>query len=78
MPMLPNPYCSVFACGFAFCPAQRYSDESGEIVNVTGILLDYRQTFFSLNRNTEEIFHFARAIKLSMHFTRFIRILYTG
>jgi hypothetical protein len=49
-----------------------------EIVNVTGILLDYRQTFFSLNRNTEEIFHFARGIKLSMHFTRFIRILYTG
>ncbi|QHW99348.1 hypothetical protein GZS05_24410 [Klebsiella variicola] len=36
--------------------------------------MDYRQTFFSLNTNTEEIFHFARGIKLSTHFIRFIDI----
>ncbi|NCI16134.1 hypothetical protein EHJ07_06445 [Cronobacter muytjensii] len=29
-----------------------------------GICLDYRQTYFSLNQNTDEMFHFARAIKL--------------
>jgi myo-inositol catabolism protein IolC len=44
---------------FSICVWVR-ADAAGEIVNVTGILLDYRQTFFSLNRNTEEIFHFAR------------------
>ncbi|PDO74185.1 hypothetical protein CPZ29_09575 [Klebsiella oxytoca] len=76
--MLPNPYCSVFACRSAFYPAQRDKRWARKIVNATGILLDYRQTFFSLNRNTEEIFHFARGIKLSMHFTRFIHILYPG
>ncbi|UNB80289.1 hypothetical protein MJK72_03650 [Klebsiella pneumoniae] len=36
--------------------------------------MDYRQTFFSLNTNTEEIFHFARRIKLSTHFIRFTYI----
>ncbi|APV16438.1 hypothetical protein BWG70_23520 [Klebsiella pneumoniae] len=36
--------------------------------------MDYRQTFFSLNTDTEEIFHFARRIKLSTHFIRFTYI----
>ncbi|PJR60751.1 hypothetical protein CWM52_17955 [Raoultella sp. T31] len=43
----------------------------GKSLTSTGIPLDYRQTFFSLNRNTEKIFHFARRIKLSPCFTRF-------
>jgi hypothetical protein len=65
--MMHNPYCSVFVCW-------RRADAAGAVVHVTGIPVDYRQTFFSLNTNTEEIFHFARGIKLSTHFIRFTYI----
>jgi hypothetical protein len=58
---------------FSICVWRR-ADAAGAVVNVTGIPVDYRQTFFSLNRNTEEIFHFARRIKLSTHFIRFTYI----
>ena len=58
---------------FSICVWRR-ADAAGAVVHVTGIPVDYRQTFFSLNTNTEEIFHFARGIKLSTHFIRFTYI----
>ncbi|WP_220428549.1 hypothetical protein, partial [Klebsiella pneumoniae] len=58
---------------FSICVWRR-ADAAGAVVHVTGIPVDYRQTFFSLNTNTEEIFHFARRIKLSTHFIRFTYI----
>jgi hypothetical protein len=51
---------------------------AGKPLTSTGIFLDYRQTFFSLNTNTEEMFHFARRIKLSTHFTRFTYISFAS
>ncbi|MDP0902229.1 hypothetical protein, partial [Klebsiella pneumoniae] len=58
---------------FSICVLRR-ADAAWAVFHVTLIPVDYSHTFFSLNKNTEEIFHFETSNKHSTHFIRFTYI----